>query len=336
MATLHNQFINFHDKIKLTRYGENAELREKRDLLINELRDELKDEKILNTDKKLTFKTINQGSYEMGTGIKPINDDYDIDVGIIFDITNEEYDSGKLKKLIFDKLNKQYNRTVEYNKPCITVDYKSKKYHVDLAIYSKNNNDIHIAWGKEYSNEKIWFKSEPEELTAWVSDVSENSEISAQFKRCVKYLKKWKERKFNSIGNDSPPSIGITIQARLSFSNGYAYSKDNDLIALINIVKYIKSSFNIKYENNEYLYQISLPLPVEPYKNVYYKMSSNQQNNFYQNINNLLELLEDIELEESEHEASKMLRKIFGEEFELVEDVRASITPPYIITGQNA
>ena len=174
MATLHNQFINFHDKIKLTKYGENAELREKRDLLINELRDELKDEKILNTDKKLTFKTINQGSYEMGTGIKPINDDYDIDVGIIFDITNEEYDSGKLKKLIFDKLNKQYNRTVEYNKPCITVDYKSKKYHVDLAIYSKNNNNIHIAWGKEYSNEKIWFKSEPEELTAWVSDVSDS------------------------------------------------------------------------------------------------------------------------------------------------------------------
>lgn len=335
MANLQKQFIKFHELIKLKRYGENSDLRVKRDLLFNDLRDALKDEKVPGTERKLTFREINQGSYAMGTGIKPKDDDYDIDIGAIFNITNEEYDSAELKKLVRDKLNKG-NRVVTYNRPCVTVEYKSEDYHVDLAVYAENNSDIHIAWGKEHSKEKIWYKSEPEELTDWVADVSNDSDISTQFRRCVRYLKKWKEKKFNSNGNDAPPSIGLTIQARKAFSDNYAYRKDEDLKALKNIVICIKNSFGTTYDKGENLHSVALCLPVQPYKNVYYKMSLKQQDNFYNKIEEFLELLEAVEAEESDHEASKMLRKIFGDDFELVEDTRDSKTAPYITTGQNA
>jgi tRNA nucleotidyltransferase (CCA-adding enzyme) len=147
MGKLQKEFGKFHDIIKLGTFEENSALREKRDLLVNELTKSLGDEVIPGTETKLTFTKFDQGSYAMNTGIIPMDNDYDIDVGIIFDVTNSEYDSKKLKKLVYTALNKVLKRTVTYNRPCITVEY-SAGYHVDLAIYAKNDNDIHIAWGK--------------------------------------------------------------------------------------------------------------------------------------------------------------------------------------------
>jgi predicted nucleotidyltransferase len=337
MAKLQKEFGKFHEEIKLKKFDENKDLREKRDLLFKDLGDGLKDEKIPNTTKKLTFREINQGSYVMNTGIKPQKEDYDIDIGAVFNITNDEYNSAELKKLVRDKLNKG-NRTVVYNRPCLTVEYKTEDYHVDLAVYSENNDDIHIAWGKEFANEKIWYKSEPEKLTTWVSDVSTVDNESAQFRRSVRYLKKWKEKHFSASGNNTPPSIGLTIQARKAFSDNYAYSEKNDLDALIRAVTYIKNSFQSQYDPDSEKSKkgISILLPVEPYKNVYYKMSLIQQDNFYNKICDLLELLENVDAEESDYEASKLLQKIFGTDFPLANDTRASEKAPYVTTGQNA
>ena len=337
MAKLQKEFGKFHEEIKLKKFDENQDLRKKRDLLFQDLRDGLKDEKIPGTTKKLTFREINQGSYAMNTGIKPKNEDYDIDIGAVFNITNDEYNSAELKKLVRDKLNRGH-RTVNYNRPCLTVEYKTEDYHVDLAVYSENSDDIHIAWGKEFSSERIWYKSEPEELTDWVSDVSTVDDESAQFRRSVRYLKKWKEKNFSASGNNTPPSIGLTIQARKAFSDNYAYTEKNDLAALINVVTYIKNSFQSQYDpgTEELKKSISVLLPVEPYKNVYYKMTLIQQDNFFNKISDLLELLEDVDAEESDYEASKLLQKIFGTDFPLANDTRASEKAPYVTTGQNA
>jgi hypothetical protein len=334
MAKLQSQFKTFNDTIKMGTYEENATLRDKRDLLINELRNSLTDETIPGTDKPLTFSKIDLGSYAMNTGVKPTSGHYDIDVGIIFDITNDEYDSNKLKKLVFDKLNKQHNRTVEFNKPCITVNYSSG-YHVDLAIYSKNNDKHHIAWGKEFSNEnRKWWIADPKGLKTWVSDVATEAEHKKQFRRIARFLKKWKAKAFSDTGNNAPPSIGLTIQARKAFR----YQADSDLDALITIVQNIKNSFNQTWDRDSSAWKwcIDISLPVQPYKNVYYKMTLNQQDAFYTKAVNLLEALEAARDETSECESSKILRKIFGDDFPLVEDSRQTNTAPYVPTGTSA
>jgi len=333
MAKLQKEFRVLHDAIKLGTYDESEFLREKRDLLIDELNDKLKDEKIPGTDKGLTFKKFDQGSYAMNTGIKPKDDDFDIDVGVIFDIANEEYESHKLKKLVHNKLDKQHNRTVEYNRPCITVKY-SDGYHVDLAIYADNGNDLHIAWGKEHSKERLWYKAEPKKLTDWVADVSGDGEESKQFRRLVRYLKKWKDRKFSSDGNAMPPSIGMTIQARDSF----IYKKDDDLAALIHIVAYMISKFVDRSceGSQEGKKCIVTELPVAPSKDVYYKMSLKQADAFYRKLEALLEALEAARDETSDHKASIILIKIFGDDFPEVEDVRKSDIAPVVHTGNNA
>jgi len=332
MATLQKEFEDFHNEIKLGTYEENQALRDKRDLLINELTEKLKDEKVPGTDKKLTFTKFDQGSYAMNTGIKPKDDDYDIDVGIIFDVTNDEYDSNKLKELVFKKLNGQHNRTVAFNTPCITVKY-SNGYHVDVAIYSNNDGDYHIAWGKRNSKNKQWYKSEPKKLKQWVADVSSNSKHAEQFRRCARYLKNWKAKKFSNDGNAAPVSIGLTIQAR----NAFNFRCDNDLDALINIVSTMKSEFSssFDFESLSFKKSIEVELPVKPFKNVYYKMTLNQTDKFYEKLDALLEVLKEAKNEDSDHKASKLLRKVF-DGFPLVEDSKASNTAPIIITGNNA
>lgn len=329
---LQKEFEDFHQEIRLGTYDEDKGLREKRDLLIDELRNKLKDEKVPNAEKKLTFSKLDQGSYSMKTGIKPKDGDYDIDIGVLFDITNDEYESHKLKKLVFDKLNSQYNRTVEYNRPCITVNYKDG-YHVDLAIYSKNNDDIHIAWGKENSKERIWYKSEPKKLTKWVADVSTGANEYQQFRRCVRFLKKWKEKHFSSNGNNAPASIGLTIQAR----NHFKYHKDSYLDTLICIAERMQSDFNLNIVSRKM--NIDVRLPVEPRKNVYYKMSEIQQDNFYEKVEALVESLKDARNEDSKNKACKILRKVFGDEFPLSDDddiTECSKSMPFVTTGNSA
>ena len=334
MSNLQKEFTTFHNTIKLGTYDENKTLRDKRDLLINELSLALKDEKIPGTEIALTFTKIDLGSYAMKTGVVPDGGDYDIDVGVIFNVTRDQYDSHALKKLVFDKLNKQHNRTVEYNRPCITVKYAAG-YHVDVAVYCTEGKERYIAWGKQHNKSThSWWEADPEGLKTWVNDVDSDTERRTQFRRIARYLKKWKGKHFSDSGNIAPPSIGLTIQAR----NSFIYDQGSDLNALIGVIKGIKSKFLQMWdsESQSFKWSIEQDLPVKPYKNVYYKMTIGQQDVFYKRVDSLLQALEQAINEDSDVETSKILRKVFGKDFPLVEDVSASSVAPYVSTGNNA
>jgi hypothetical protein len=68
MSDLQKEFIVFHDEIKLGTYDENQTLRDKRYMLVKELKQGLKDKKIPDTETALTFSKFDQGSYAMHTG----------------------------------------------------------------------------------------------------------------------------------------------------------------------------------------------------------------------------------------------------------------------------
>ena len=334
MPKLQKEFIDFHDEVKLGTYDENQTLRDKRDLLIDELKTGLEDEKIPNTDKALTFTTFGQGSYAMHTGITPPDSDYDIDVGIAFDIQKGDYPPLKLKKMIRDKLTRE-KRTVLIRRPCITIKYAAG-YHVDLAVYADNSDDYHIAWGKEFSADPIWEKSEPKKLIDWVKEISTDAKERLQYRRCVRYLKAWKEKHFSGNGNAMPPSIGLTIQAGKWFS----YRGDSDLDALISILSHIHNDFTDEYheDSDSWKKSIKAYLPVEPFNDVYDQMTLTQTDSFYEKIDALLEALETALDEDDAHEASKILRSVFGDKFTLVEkeEARTSNKKPCVTTGKNA
>ena len=145
MATyLQTEFNSFHEKVKLHDKEDNKELRDKRDMLAEELRTYFKKKAGDEGTSKITFSLENQGSYSMGTGINPLEDsDYDIDVMVLFNISKDDYTPIEVKKWVFEALDK-HNRTVEYKKPCVRVQYFKKgkeTFHVDLALYSNQNDN---------------------------------------------------------------------------------------------------------------------------------------------------------------------------------------------------
>lgn len=101
------------------------------------------------------YKIIEQGSIAMGTAIKNDQNEYDIDLAVVFkDESISEYPSTEniknivLKSLINNKTS--FIKDPESRTNAVTVWYESG-YHVDFAIYKKNDNGFEHA-GKDWTN----------------------------------------------------------------------------------------------------------------------------------------------------------------------------------------
>jgi len=325
MADLQKYFIEFHDDIKLT--DENEELREKRDIILKKLAQRKADEVAIYT-------TFNQGSYAMNTGVKPVNGDYDIDVGIKFDINKDDYeDPIKVKEWVYNAL-VGHTRKVEVRRPCVTVTYQidgEPAYHVDLAIYSANNSDnkMYIAKGKQNSTKEYrkWEVSDPQTLINLISNKYDDNKDREQFRRVIRYLKRWRDLKFTDSGNSKPNGIGLTIAAynlfEINKTTDYFANKTtyNDIEAMKTLVKKIINSFSYEYrvEEMKFVYRLHVNLLIEPYNDTFEKMTDIQMEDFKSKLETLRDKLNEASLEFDPHEACKILAEEFGDDFPIPE-----------------
>ncbi len=326
---LQTEFNKFHENIKLHDKEDNKELREKRDMLTDELRAYFKKKREEDEDfPKITFTVENQGSYSMQTGIKAIdNGDYDIDVMVLFNINKKDYGNPvEVKKWVFEALSKG-TRKVFYKKPCVRVQYYKdgeEEFHVDLAIYANDNDDekTYLAWGKPTSakEDKKWEVSDPKLLKKKINEKHKDADDRMQMKREIRYLKRWKDLKFKNTDKGKPTGIAITALAYNLFNpqierDFFASTVEpNDLLALKNLVSSIIGQFRGWPTK-----KISVQLPVEPYNDLFDKMTDKQQETFKEKLEALKTALEDAEQEPDPHEASKIMRKQFGDDFPLVD-----------------
>lgn len=169
MANVQTYFNKFHDTIRRS-YDDNSILRDKRDLLLRDLREGLRRYAENHNVKIPRFEHFNQGSYAMGTGVGPLQgEDYDIDVGLNFHLSKNDHSSVEVKQWVCEAL-RTGNRTVDYKRPCVRVQYHragEELYHVDLAIYSANtynwDNQTYLAKGFLGSapENQVWEIAEP-------------------------------------------------------------------------------------------------------------------------------------------------------------------------------
>ena len=320
MPTLQDAFIEFHDKIKLS--DENDTLREKREILINKL-----DKNI--SDDAASYTKFNQGSYAMNTGIKPEDGDYDIDVGLKFNLNKDDYpDPVVVKKWVKDALY-GHTKSVNIRRSCVTVQYQQADdplYHVDFAIYAANNDDgkLYIAKGEEFSatDKKYWEVSDPQGLISLIAEKHSDTDAQ-QFRRVIRYMKKWKDYMFTSSGNSAPTGISLTILAYDLFAPNSAYDpfKDkttyNDFEALRNLANNIKSQFTLAYDvdSNKFCHSISKKLPLEPYNDLFEKMTIKQQEAFYSQLSTMIQKLDEADEKETLSEKCTVLTKLFGDDF---------------------
>ena len=325
MINLQKEFLDFHNKIKLD--DENATLREKRDILLNKLKEKI-------SKDAATYTTFNQGSYAMGTGIIPEDEDYDIDVGIKFSINKDDYSDPLVpKKWVRDALD-GHTKNVKIRRSCVTVAYQKdgdSVFHVDFAIYAANNSDgkLYIAKGKEFStsDNKKWELTDPQGLINTIKG-KYSGDDAAQFRRVIRYMKKWRTHQFSSDGNEAPTGISLTVLAYYLFSVNKLYDwtsqKDvyDDFSALYNLVNGIKNSFTLKWnsQDNEWYHTISTLLPVEPGNNLFEKMTDKQLESFNNKISSMVSKLDDVKTKEKRADACSILVDLFGADFPVTVD----------------
>jgi predicted nucleotidyltransferase len=303
-------FRKFELAIQLKRFDENAELREKRDKILTRLRGNLKQ----------TFEHFPQGSYAMGTGVKPLNGDYDIDVGIVFNIDYRAYDPVIVKGWVHSAV-ETHTARVEWRRPCITVYYQEGGepiYHVDLAILAKDpySNGLRLALGKEHSSAELrqW---QPDDRRGFMQAIEQrfSGEDAAQFRRAIRYLKRWKDVHFAREGRAAPTGLCLTVAAYLWFQPARGYTNGqleyDDLGALSSLVLAMLRNFRHVWDNGRTMPRLSLTFPNAPHDDVCERMTNQQMLEFHGRLTELSAWLE----EARRAGAVEPLRRAFGKDF---------------------
>ena len=337
MPAVQRQFEDFHSAICFDEDDEKATLRKKRNTILEALEANLGDD-------VPTFTNFNQGSYSMHTGVVPLDGNYDIDVGLVFDCDKSKYpDPVDLKKKVRDAANTNF-RTVVIRRPCVTVNYMENgkvAYHVDLAIYARDaDGNLYLAKGKENSapEHRIWERSDPQGLTERIRTAFDNSEHRAQYRRCIRYLKRWRQWQF--MGSGAPLSIALTVAALHWFKPNFGTSgKPVDLLAMLDWVKAMLNNFSYEvFHNDGAHYRLKVMLPVEPYSDLMAKRTAAQMKTFKEKLEALRDALQKAYDEELPEDACKHLRKQFGDDFKVPEkaDTARAVSAAVISTGHSA
>ena len=320
MADLQKYFKEFHDEIKLG-YTDNSILLEKRNTVLRDLKIGLR--KMFGAQYP-KFKFFNQGSYALGTGVFPLDSDYDIDIGIIFQLNRKDFNPTQVKSWVHDALNTK-NRTVYYKRPCLTVQYHHsgiEDHHIDLAVYVEevntffNRTKYFIAKGYIGSEEKykVWELAEPFELLNCIKNKFADAEDRAQLRRVIRYLKRWNDLNFYSEGNAKPRGIAITALAYRLFCPNKSFDWNlgkycfNDLKALRSFVSSIITNFD--WSGN-----IAVKLPVKPHNNLFDKMTNNQMKDFKKRVSFFKDTLDLAVNEKDTEDACYALWQEFGDDF---------------------
>jgi hypothetical protein len=338
MADLQKYFEKFNQLIRLNRFEENAELREKRDMLVKELRENL------GADVP-GFEPFNQGSYAMNTGVRPKDGNYDIDVGLIFDCEPTEFPDPVALKVEVKKAIERHNRTVRIRRACVTVEYLRDgevDYHVDLALYAKRPDGVglDLAAGRESSGpeKRKWEQNDPKGLIDAITGRFAD-EQAGQMRRTIRYLKRWRDHKFTP--GTGPISVLLTIATFLWLTPQIDYfeKKPDDLAALIALLKRILAQFISSIDNHgSTVRRLVVRSPVVPREDLLAGTTDAQMATLYSKLEELRNALELAAQEPLPEKACAILAKQFGDEFPVPspDETAKTVRKPYVTSGQSA
>jgi hypothetical protein len=329
MASVQKQFEEFHNAIKMGRFEESQTLRDKRDVIRRKLDERLPGVFEDHGEECPEYFYRDQGSYEMDTGVKPLSGDFDIDQGLYFDVSAQDWDPIILKKRVHKALDGHTDK-VRIRRPCVTVQYHEASepiYHVDLAVYANRNGDgkARLAVGRESTpkGEREWQLSHPKALKEKIFGKFKDNDRK-QFRRIVRYLKRWRDKNFSSDGNAAPLGIGLTVLAYDNLQPTYFdvfAGRADDLTALRRLVGAILSRFVSVWDNDEQrsVRRLELLLPVEPWNDLFVHMTNRQMEDFEERLKKLRDVLDEADSAVDPVVACTKLRKVFGDEFPVPE-----------------
>ena len=201
-----------------------------------------------------------QGSFALGTVVKPISDEEEYDIDLVCLLRDgQELGEREIKHIVGDRLkdNGTYSKMLQVEgRRCWTLQYD--EFHMDILpcvpngmhYFESGNTEIRLTNKDEYgiyssrlSNPqtyKIWFENQMMpvlkdarskyaiERTAEVEEV-QTYEVRTPLQRAVQLLKRYRDIVFENKG-DAPISIILTTLA------AHAYNNETDLLSALRTI----------------------------------------------------------------------------------------------------
>ena len=171
MFDLDKEFRRFYSTCVVLPKHELMNLREKKHLNIERLKDGLME---YNDDHGTNYQIVDiveQGSVAMSTVTQNENKDYDIDVAIIFDEDNiGDLTPIKIKNIIVKALKKKctnFKIAPEAKTNCVRIVY-ADNYHIDFAIYKRKRNRNQTFIYEHAGSE--WRERDPRDINRWYQE----------------------------------------------------------------------------------------------------------------------------------------------------------------------
>lgn len=208
-----------------------------------------------------------QGSFELGTVVKPITEEDQYDVDLIVEIKVPSFTAEDLRIAIINLLESygRYKEKVEEKKPCLRISYaESAQFHMDIACArpirnGSSNNIIEISrkgqYGYYYENSNPlgyidWFKNAMrfhQIVNYQKKIIFEKGEteiepltlqnIKTPLQKAIQILKRHRDIVFKDDLENRPSSIIITTLCAMAYNGNGRF-------------KFITESFNNNDENN--------------------------------------------------------------------------------------
>lgn len=180
------------EKVRLSD-SDQSKLREYRKTNLDRLKKGLE-----KNDSPMHIRYINQGSYAMNTINQHPDNDYDIDIGIIFhkdDLLgkqNADKTALESRKMVCQAMqDNRFSKSPEVLKNCVRV-YYNEGYHIDMPIYRTYEKDGKTVQELASSD---WKESDPEGITNWfnsaVIEKSPDEDNGRQMRRITRLGKKF-------------------------------------------------------------------------------------------------------------------------------------------------
>lgn len=196
MHNCHKEVLKYHNHNVTLPQPEQQEMRERRDTNRKRLKDGLV------RDKQPAPKDFqSQGSYAHRTMVQHPEKDYDIDDGVLFDMTDlkgkrgGDLSTNAAKEMVRAALhNEQFKEPPKVRTNCVRVYYDAG-YHMDVPVYREVVTKDWI--GKEQIHWEIasseWKLADPKGVTAWFqtenAQQSPDEENGRQLRRVVRLIK---------------------------------------------------------------------------------------------------------------------------------------------------
>ncbi|CDH34206.1 nucleotidyltransferase [Xenorhabdus bovienii] len=316
--SIQSKFNIFHKAIKLGRKDpEYKNARSKDDSITEDIKARFKE------NGYPIIEDFIQGSLATHTAIKEKGQDFDIDRAIVIEVSLAPDNPITPKEAVLEVLESRRFKNAKIKNPCVTADYKTENLHIDIPVYRRYENEQYeLAIGKRHSDEnnREWSTAAPHELIDWINNSDKyglyGSEKIAQYRRFVRYLKRWRNFKFKKEVCKKIFSIGITVMVKEQFQSSVnTEGFPDDLSALRATLYGILNYGNYFTEVEEDSYKVKVLLPVSPRQDIFYKSSTDTGTQFRNKLKSLLDTLDKVASEESESKQCDLLRSVFGEDF---------------------